>query len=105
MQGETVTWYATTTATDDLGNTTTSEAAGVELQALVAARSSSENTGRPDEPALLVGKTLYLLNAAIEPGPSDSFEIRGERYDVVGEPHRWGSMGVEVAVARAGGLP
>lgn len=105
MRGETVTWYSTTTTTDDLGNTTPTEADGVELQALVAARSSSENTGRPDEPALLVGKTLYLLNGTIEPSPLDSFEIRGERYDVVGEPHRWGSMGVEVSVERAGGLP
>lgn len=105
MQGETVTWYATTTTTDDLGNTTTTEAPGVPLMALVAGRSSSENTGRSDQPALLVGKTLYLLDGTVEPSPSDSFEVRGERYDVQGEPHRWGSMGVEVAVARAGGLP
>lgn len=104
MDAESVVWFATTTTEDDLGNTTPSEAPGVTLRALVAGRSSSENTGRPDQPGLLVGKTLYLLGTSAEPGPSDSFEIRGNRYDVVGEPHRWGSMGVEVSVQRAGGL-
>lgn len=101
---ETVQWVAVTTTRDRLGNETTTDAAPVDVQALVAARGTSENADS-QAPSVLVGKTLYLLDATIEPGPSDWFTIRGQRYDVEGESHRWGSAGVEVAVTRAGDRP
>lgn len=97
---EDVSWVSVITDTDELGNSTTTEASPVTVSALVAARSTSENQD-PRSPAVLVGKTLYLLGVAAEPGPSDWFIVRGQRYEVEGESHRWGSAGVEVAVTRA----
>lgn len=101
---ETVSWVAVTTTVDELGNSTTSDAEAVEVLALVAARSSNENADSR-QPAVIVGKTLYLLDSSAEPGPSDWFTIRGDRYEVEGEPHRWGSSGVEVAVTKAAPRP
>lgn len=101
---ETVQWTAVTTTDAGLGNTTTNEASAVPLLALVAGRSSSENADSR-APAVLVGLTLYLLDTSIEPGPSDWFTVRGERCEVEGQPFRWGSAGVEVAVTRTGVRP
>ena len=101
---ETVQWIAVTTDRDRLGNETANEAAPRDVLALVAAHSSSESTD-PRSPAVLVGKALYLLDATIEPGPSDQFIVRGETYEVEGEAARWGSFGVEVAIKRAGARP
>lgn len=96
---ETVLWVAVTTTTDDLSNTTIDEAAPVPLTALVAARSTAEGSN-PRAPGVITGKTLYLLDAVQEPSPDDWFTVRGDRYDVEGEAHRWGDMGIEVAVTR-----
>ena len=101
---ETVQWVAVTTTRDRLGNETTAEADPVDVTALVAGRSSSENVD-PKSPAVIVGKTLYILDPIVEPGPSDWFTVRGERYEVDGESIRWGSSGVEVAISRTGGRP
>jgi hypothetical protein len=104
---ESVSWVSVTTATDVYGNATTTEAAPVELMALVAGRLSAATTEAFDsrEPGIIVGKTLYLLDATVEPGASDWFTVRGERYEVVGEPHRWGTSGVVVSVKRADVAP
>lgn len=100
IDAEPVQWVAVTVDEDKLSNATREEAEPVELQALVAGRSSTESTSSR-QPSVLTGKTLYLLDTDVEPSPDDWFRVRGERYDVVGESHRWGDMGVEVAVTRA----
>lgn len=100
QSAETVSWVSVTTTDLGYGNFETTEAAPVALLALVAARTSSENFD-PRAPAVIVGKTLYLLDVTVEPGASDWFTVRGERYEVEGEAHRWGTKGVEVAVVRA----
>jgi hypothetical protein len=100
QDSESVAWVSVTTSSDIYGNTTTTEAAPVTLSALVAARSAQEAFD-PRAPAVIVGLTLYLLDTDVVPLASDWFTVRGERYEVDGEPHRWGSAGVEVAVKRA----
>lgn len=97
---ETVTWVAVTTTPDSLGDWTSTEAAPVSVQAMVAARSSDERADQ-NSPAVLTGLTLYLFDLDVVPGASDWFTVRGERYEVEGQAHRWGGMGVEVAVKRA----
>lgn len=101
---ETVSWVAVTTSDDGLGNETTTEASPVSMLAFVAARSADESHDSRT-PSVIVGKTLYLPSSAVEPSASDWFTIRGERYEVDGEAHRWGSAGVEVAVKRAEARP
>ena len=101
---ETVQWVSVTSVTDELSTITRSEAAAVPVAALVAAAGSSEQTD-PDRAPVVTGKTLYLLDPGVVPGASDWFTIRGERYEVVGEAHRWGSYGVEVTVKRAEARP
>jgi hypothetical protein len=107
MSTEIVSWVSVTTATDIYGNSTTTEAAPVELVALVAGRLSAATSESFDsrEPGVIVGKTLYLLDTSVEPSASDWFTIRGERYDVIGEPHRWGDTGVVVSLKRADVAP
>jgi hypothetical protein len=97
---ETVSWVSVTTTDLGYGNTSTTEASPVTLSALVAARSAQESFD-PRAPAVIVGLTLYLLDTAIVPLASDWFTVRGERYEVDGESHAWGTAGVEVAVKRA----
>jgi hypothetical protein len=104
LNTETVSYVAVTTIDDDLGNVTPTEAAPVSVTALVAGRSNAESTDTRT-PAVLVGLTLYFFNTAIVPGASDWFTVRGARYEVEGQAHRWGSMGVEVAVTRASAQP
>lgn len=101
QDAEEVLWVAVTTTTDDLSNEDTSEADPVPLQALVAGRSSVEG-GNSRAPGVITDKTLYLLDTAVEPSPDDWFTVRGDRYDVEGQAHRWGDMGVEVAVTWVG---
>lgn len=100
---ETVTWTRVTTTRDPLGNETTTTTTH-DVPALIAGRSSSENTDTRN-PAVIVGKTLYILDPTVEPTASDRFTVRGEEYEVEGEAHRWGSSGVEVAITRAGQRP
>ena len=108
LDAEDVSWVSVTTTTDIYGNSTTTEAAPVTVRAMVAARagvrSSSENFDS-QEAALIVGKTLYLIDVTVEPGASDWFTVRGERYEVEGEPHRWGQEGVVVALKRGDVAP
>lgn len=104
MRTETVQWVAVTTTEDRRGNETTTDADPVDVQALVAGRSSSE-AADPRVPAIFVGKTLYLPDADVEPGPSDRFVVRGLDYDVDGESVRWGTSGVEVPIVRTGARP
>lgn len=107
QDAEDVSWVSVTTATDIYGNAATTEAAPVTVLALVAGRLSAATSEGFDsaEPGVIVGKTLYLLDATVEPGASDWFTVRGERYEVVGEPHRWGTAGVVVSVKRADVAP
>lgn len=104
LDAESVSYVAVTTADDGLGNVTYTEAAPVELLALVAGRTSVESTDSR-RPAVLSGYALYLLDTDVVPGASDWFTVRGARWDVEGEAVRWGSMGVEVAVSRAAAQP
>lgn len=101
---ETVQWVSVTTTKNQVGDVTSIEAGPVPVLALVAARSADEPDDS-DRPAVIVGKTLYLLDPAVVPGASDWFTLRGDRYEVVGDAHRWGSSGVEVAVRRAKAKP
>lgn len=101
---ETVDWVSVTTTVDALSKVIRTEAAPQPVAALVAAR-GSEEPGDAGRPQVITGKTLYLLDPDVLPGASDWFTIRGERYEVVGEAHRWGSYGVEVAVKRAEAKP
>lgn len=101
---ETVTWVSVTTEVDHYGDGTTTEAPPRSLSALVADRSSVEPLN-PNQPATTTGKTLYLERVDIEPGASDWFTVRGKRYEVDGEPHRWGTSGVVVNVKRADVAP
>lgn len=101
---ETVQWIAVTTTDDGLGNETTTEADPVATLALVAALSAVEAQDSRT-PAVIVGKTLYLLDPSIEPTASDAFIVRGARYEVEGEAHRWGSSGTEVSVKRTEARP
>lgn len=104
QDAESVSYVAVTTVDDGLGNETYTPAAAVPMSALVAGRSSIEATD-PTQPSVLTGLTLYLLDTTVVPGASDWFTVRGERWDVEGQAVRWGSMGVEVAVKRAGLRP
>jgi hypothetical protein len=70
---------------------------------MFAARSSEGTDSR--SPAVLIGGTLYIFDLDVVPGASDYFTVRGDRYDVEGQAHRWGQMGVEVAVIRAEARP
>lgn len=97
---ETVLWVSVTKTTDELSNETETAAEPVPVLAMVAGRSASEST-RSDEPSVLTGKTLYLLDPTLVVSAADWFTVRGDRYEVEGEAHRWGSSGVEVAVQRA----
>jgi hypothetical protein len=96
---ETVTWIPATATVDIYGEGSPTDGASRSLQALVAGRTNNENAG-PDSPGVIVGKSLYILGTDAEPGPADRIIVRGVSYDVVGEAHRWGSSGVEVAVKR-----
>lgn len=98
---EEVLWVAVTSTEDELSNVTTVDADAVPLLALVAGRSSIEGSSSRT-PGVIVGKTLYLLNTTVVPSVDDWFLVRGQRYDVEGEAHAWGDMGVEVAVTRVG---
>lgn len=100
IDAETVQWVAVTVTEDRLSNVSREEADPVDVRALVAGRSSTESTSSR-QPSVLTGKTLYLLDVDTEPSPDDWFIVRGDRYEVEGEAHRWGDMGVEVAVTRA----
>lgn len=102
---ETVSYVAVTTTTDKYGDGTATDASPVSLLALVAkdqshAQASIESYDN-DAAANVVRKTLYLLDTTVEPTASDWFTVRGQRYEVDGESHRWGSKGVEVNVKRA----
>jgi hypothetical protein len=97
---ETVQWIAVTVDTDELSVVTRAEADPVPVLAMVAGRSAAESSGART-PAVITGKTLYLLDIATEPSEHDAFIVRGDRYEVEGEAHRWGDQGVEVAVVRA----
>lgn len=101
QDAEEVLWVAVTTTVDDLQNETTTEAEPVPLLALVAGRSSVEGSNSR-APGVITGKTLYLLDITSEPSPDDWFTVRGDRYEVEGQAHRWGDMGVEVAVSWVG---
>lgn len=102
LDAETVTWNPATTATDDYGNVTATAGRARTLQAMFATRTDIELQD-PNSPAVNLTKSLYLFDTSVVPGSSDQFVIRGETYDVVGEAHRWGSMGVEVIVQRSEG--
>lgn len=104
QDAETVVWHPVTTTEDKYGDTTPTAGTPVTLTALVAARSAVENVG-PNSPAVLVGEQLYLLDCDGEPGASDWFEVRGKRYEVEGEAHRWTGTEVEVAVKYVGDMP
>ncbi len=101
---EPVTHVAVTETRDRYGNTTRTEAAPATLSALVAGRSTDESAD-PRSPRLIVGLTLYLLDTSVVPGVADYFVVRGWRYEVDGEAHRWADMGVEVPVKRTGTAP
>lgn len=99
MQTEIVQWVAITTTRNRLGDGTEAEASPVPVEATVSDAGSSESDD-PDDPQVIIRKKLHLLGVAADPGPSDRFIVRGHTYDVDGEPHRWGSMGVELVIAR-----
>jgi hypothetical protein len=101
QDAETVVWTPKVRVDQDNGDYALTDGRPVRLQALVAARTNVESVGQ-NSPGVVVGKSLYLLDAVTEPGPSDTFQVRGQTYEVVGEAHRWGSGGVEVAIQRAG---
>lgn len=100
---ETVVWHPVSNDRDDYGDGTETDATPKRLTALVAGRGETENPGS-NAPGVIVGKQLYLLDAKVEPGPSDWFEVRGKRYEVEGEAHRWSGTCVEVAVRYVGPL-
>ena len=104
VNSDVVSHVAVTTSTDALGDVTYVEAAPVSVRAMVAGRSSAESADSRT-PAVLTGLTLYIFDLAVVPGASDWFTVRGERYEVEGQAHRWGQMGVEVAVKRAEASP
>lgn len=104
LDAETVVWHPVTTEKDQYGDADGTDGTPVTLTALVAARSATESVD-PNTPGVIVGKQLYLLDAPSEPGASDWFEVRGKRYEVDGEAHRWTGTEVEVAVKYAGDLP
>lgn len=104
LDAETVVWTPSTTETDKYGDGTEADGRSRKLQAVVAARSSSESAGS-EGPGVLVGESLYILSPRYVPGPSDRILVRGQTYEVVGEAHRWGSAGVEVAIQRTGAKP
>lgn len=99
QDAETVVWTPTTTVKDDYGNVTPTPGTPVPVQALVAARLSTENQSS-NAAGVITGKYLYILDMIDEPGPADTFLVRGKTYQVVGEAHRWGTFGVQVAVQR-----
>lgn len=96
---ETVEWVAVTTTSDELGNSTTTPAAAVEVSALVASGQSSERVDNQSAD-VVTSLVLYVLDPSISPGASDRFNVRGKAYEVEGVPKVWGSSGFEVAVTR-----
>lgn len=103
LDAETVVWHPVSVARGDDGEGTETDGAPKKLTALVAGRGEQENAGN-SAPGVIVGKQLYLLDAKVEPGPSDWFEVRGKRYEVEGEAHRWSGTCIEVAVRYVGPL-
>lgn len=101
---EAVTWVPVTTVTDALGNVVATDGTPVALEAFVGGRPSGESVD-PRSPQVLIGLQLYFPRVASTPSASDWFTVRGERYEVEGQAHRWGGMGVEVAVKRAEATP
>lgn len=104
LDAESVVWHPVSTTEDKYGDGTSSPGTPVILTALVAARTSAENASA-SRPGVIVGKQLYLLDAPAEPGASDWFEVRGARYEVDGQAHRWSGTQVEVSVKYIGDLP
>jgi hypothetical protein len=101
---ETVSWVAVTVTPDTYGNTTATEAAPVELTALVARpdalRAVVESVTATDA-HVVTRWELYLLDTDVVPGADDWFTVRGDRHDVDGPAFRWGTRGVELTVKRA----
>lgn len=96
---ETVVWTPVTTSKDAYGNVTSTPGTPVRLEALVAARLSTENQS-PNAAGVVTGKYLYIPGMTDEPGPADTFLVRGKTYQVIGESHSWGTSGVQVAIQR-----
>lgn len=111
MNGEDVTILTAPLVDDEYGSPSSERdweaATGTVVRAVVAARSSSEADGA-GRAAVIVGLTAYL-----PPGTAvtahDRLRVRGDMYEVEGEPFEWRSpwsstaSGVEVALSRVSG--
>ena len=104
LDAEPVVWHRVTTDRDKYGDGDADESPAVTLTGLLAARSFLENVD-VNSPAVVDLKQLYLLDAPGEPGASDWFEIRGQRYEAQGQAHRWSGTQVEVSVKYVGDMP
>jgi hypothetical protein len=105
--GKTLTLISTTTTTDPLGDSTTTETETLWGPCAVAPRYATESTD-PRVPPVIVGKVIYGPVVAID--SDDRIRIDGELYEVDGLPGVWESPftgwapGIEVPVKRAGAV-
>lgn len=110
--GETVTLLRTGSTThDEYGNDVLDESSSVIRDVAVWPRTSSETTGENnagDRNQTIIGLTL-LIPPGIAVRSTDRFVVRGERYEVDGEPGVWRSYltntqaGTQVTLTRVEG--
>jgi hypothetical protein len=104
LDQEQIVWHPVSNTRDQYNDGTETDGTPVTLTALVGSRSFLENADANSAGVVMV-KDVYILDATAEPGASDWFEIRGQRYEMQGQAHRWSGSQVEVIVKYVGDLP
>lgn len=110
-RGEDVTILSAPLVTDEYGTASAerdwASAQSTVVRAVIAARSSSE-VDNPGRTAVIVGLSVYLPAGTVLTS-ADRLLVRGETYEVEGEPFEWRSpwsaapAGVEAALRRVSG--
>lgn len=106
--GEPVTVWTATTTTDRYGNEVNDWVVGPTYdRCSVAPRASTELTDGGRQ-GVIIGLSVYLPPDAVV-GPHDRLEVRGDMFEIDGEPGEWRSPftgwnpGIEVALKRVTG--
>lgn len=110
--GETVTVLSAPLATDEYGSPSAerdwSAATETVIEGCAVAPRSSSEVDDPGRTAVIVGLSVFLPAGSVV-SPHDRMLVRGETYEVEGEPGVWRSPftgwtpGVEVALRRVAG--
>lgn len=106
--GEPVTVYTSTTASDRYGNDVSTWAVGETYERCVVSARRSDDLTDGGRQGVIVGLNLFMPADAVV-GNHDRLEVRGEMYEVVGEPFLPHSPftglepGLTVAVQRVAG--